>query len=79
MQIVLLFVRPFFIMSCHFCMGQNVLQFEWYHTILPIHLHLNGATLVPFIVLYQSIEIMYHVSYNLIYYFYSIDTILFIS
>ena len=31
MQIVLLFVLPFFIMSCHFCMGQNVLQFEWYH------------------------------------------------
>ena len=31
-------------------------------TILPIHLHLNGASLVPFIVLYQSIEIMYHVS-----------------
>ena len=37
---------------------------------------MNGILLF---VSYQSIEIMYHVSYNLIYYFYSINTILFIS
>ena len=37
-----------FVTSCHFCMGQNVLAI-WMAPFLPIHLYLNGASLIPFI------------------------------